>query len=186
MGSCWSCAGLCWSLPNSLFCAGFVLVSPGLCQILPVSLFCAGFGWSLLVSADFTVLCWSLLVSAGFVVLFWRKFRVPSPHTPNILSNSSWAYRNVCACIAFAPHHNFYTITMFPPPTPQTSYLTPVGLIAMCLHALRLHPTTILHHNKVIYCSGQHRFKYTYESCLTRLVLFCGLLILMFCMLQLF
>ena len=140
-------AGLCWSLPVSLFCSGENSVSPP-----PTP----------------------------------QTFRVPSPHTPNILSNSSWAYRNVCACIAFAPHHNFYTITMFPPPTPQTSYLTPVGLIAMCLHALRLHPTTILHHNKVIYCSGQHRFKYTYESCLTRLVLFCGLLILMFCMLQLF
>ena len=27
---CWFCAGLCWSLPVSLFCAGFVLVSAGL------------------------------------------------------------------------------------------------------------------------------------------------------------
>jgi hypothetical protein len=57
----WFCVGLCWSLPVSLFCAGFVLVSPGLCRILPFSQ----------VKNKLQFLCWSLLVSAGFVVLCW-------------------------------------------------------------------------------------------------------------------
>ena len=52
---CWFCAGLCWSLLVSLFCAGFVLVSAGLCRFRCFLL----------------VLCWSLLDSAGFVVLCW-------------------------------------------------------------------------------------------------------------------
>ena len=49
----------CWlnnaTLPVSLFCAGFVLVSAGLCRFRCFVL----------------VLCWSLLVSAGFAVLCW-------------------------------------------------------------------------------------------------------------------
>ena len=56
---CWFCAGLCWSLLVSLFCAGFVLDS------LRFRCFVLVLCWSLLVSAKFVVLCWSLLVSAG-------------------------------------------------------------------------------------------------------------------------
>ena len=70
---CWFCAGLCWSLPASLFCAGFVLVSAGLCW------FCAGLSWSLPDSAVFAVLChivlcWSLRVSAGL----WQQWSLVS------------------------------------------------------------------------------------------------------------
>ena len=55
----WFCAGLCWSLPVSLFCAGFVLVALLVSAGFAVLFwFCAGLCWSLLVSAGFAVLCW--------------------------------------------------------------------------------------------------------------------------------
>ena len=56
---CWFFAGLCWSLPVSLFCTGFVLVS------LLVS---AGLGWSHCVCL---VLCGFGLVSAGLAAFVW-------------------------------------------------------------------------------------------------------------------
>ena len=55
---CWFFAGLCWSLPVSLFCTGFVLVS------LLVS---AGLGWFHCVCL---VLCGFGLVADSFAVFF--------------------------------------------------------------------------------------------------------------------
>ena len=58
----WFCAGLCWSLPVSLFCAGFAMVSAGLCR----------FRFFVL------VLCWSLLRPDCITDIFTYKRGVRS------------------------------------------------------------------------------------------------------------
>jgi hypothetical protein len=77
---CWFCVGLCWSLPNSLFCAG---LSWSLSDPVGFAVLC----WFWLVSAGrcrfhcfVLVLCWSLLVCAGFALVPQKTLQLFSRH----------------------------------------------------------------------------------------------------------